>query len=266
MKNYHETFQKLKSRKEGALMPFTVIGYPNYSASLKIALAMVSAGADMLELGLPFSDPIADGPTIQAANNEALANGMNTDKVFGFVRELRKKTDVPIGLLAYYNLIYQRGTEKFYRDARESGVNSVLIADMPVEEFDEVMNHSKKNNIDAVLMASPLSGSKRIKKIAEMSTGFIYAVSRLGVTGARAGLDKTAVELIKKIRKATDKPICLGFGISRPENVQAAINAGADGAIVGSAVIDLIRKCKGEREMLAQLSDYISSLKKATLK
>ena len=265
MKSYKEAFEELKIKNEGALAAFTVIGDPNYKTSLEIAKKIIDAGADMLELGLPFSDPIADGPTIQAADMRALKSGINTDKVFEFVKELRKNTDVPIGFLCYYNLIYQRGIEKFYSDAKKAGVNSILIADMPIEEYSAVHSCAKNNKLDSVLMISQLTNNKRIKKIAENASGFIYAVSRLGVTGAKSSLEESTLSLIKRIRQFTSKPVCVGFGISKPEHVKSVIKAGANGAIVGSAIVDLIAKnINNKNKMLNKIYDYVKEMKDAT--
>ena len=265
MISYKEAFRSLKNKKEGALVCFIVIGDPDYETSLKIAKTIVNAGADILELGLPFSDPIADGPSIQAADIRALNNGMNTDKVFEYIKELRKFTDVPIGLLSYYNLIYQYGMQKFYEKAFIMGVNSILVADMPIEESDSAVAHSEKNKIDTAFMISPITGNKRIKEITDKVTGFIYAVSRLGITGARRDLEKSTLNFIRRIRQFTNKPICVGFGISRPQHVRDIIKAGADGAIVGSAIVDIIaRNLQNKDKMLKEIKIYVNQLKSAT--
>ena len=261
MKTYKETFDKLKKKNEGALVAFTVIGYPDYETSLDIVKEIINAGADILELGIPFSDPIADGPSIQAASEKALRNGINTDDAFEFANELRDYTEIPIGFLSYFNLIYQRGIEKFYSDAKKSKVNSVLIADLPIEEY----NSFEKNNIDTVFMITQLTPEKRIKEISALTTGFIYAVSRLGVTGAKSSLDKSALDLIKRIKKISNKPVCAGFGISSPHHVENIIKSGADGAIVGSAIIDIIAKnINNKVKMLDGVGYFVKELKKAS--
>ena len=265
MKTYKQVFNELKNKNEGALVAFTVIGDPDYETSLDIIKKIIDSGADILELGLPFSDPIADGPTIQAADIRALSKGMNTDKVFEFVKELREYTDVPIGFLCYYNLIYQRGIGKFYSDCKNYGINSVLIADVPVEESSEILNHARNNNIETVFMVTPLTNNDRIKKIASNTTGFIYVVSRLGVTGVRDSLEESTLDLIKRIKKFTDMPLCVGFGISNPKHVKSVIKGGANGAIVGSAIIELIAKNINNKEkMLNDIGAYIKTMKDAT--
>ena len=265
MKTYKEVFNDLRNKNQGALVAFIVIGDPDYDTSLRISRKIIDAGADILELGIPFSDPIADGHTIQEADIRALDNGMNTDKVFGFIKELRKYTDVPIGVLCYYNLVYQRTT--FYSDAGKAGVNSILIADVPIEEYGGVLQQSKKNKLDTVLMISPLTSDSRIKKIVSSVTGFVYVVSRLGVTGAKSDLQESTLRLVKRIKKFSDKPLCVGFGISKPEHVKAVVKAGADGAIVGSAIVEFIGKnLKDKKKMLGEIQSYVKEMKNATKK
>lgn len=262
MKSYEEVFGNLKRKNEGALITFIVIGDPDYKTSLKIA-KKIADGADMLELGLPFSDPIADGPSIQAADIRALNSGMNTKKIFEFIKELRNDTDIPIGLLSYFNLIYQYGTKKFYSDAKKAGVNSILVADMPIEEYNSISAYAN-NGLDSVFMVSPLTSNNRIKQIAKNTTGFVYVVSRLGVTGARKDLKKSTLSLIRRIMQFADRPLCVGFGISSPTHVRNVIEAGADGAIVGSAIVDLIAKnLKNRKKMLDEVYRYVKKMKEA---
>ncbi|MFH1849595.1 MAG: tryptophan synthase subunit alpha [archaeon] len=256
MKRIKKTFQNLKKSGRGALIPFTVIGYPDYGKSLEVVKTLARS-ADMLELGLAFSDPIADGPTIQEADRVALQGGINTDLAFRFIAEVRRFTQIPIGLLVYANLIFQRGIGMFYSDAAKAGVDSVLVADLPVEESDEYVKAAEKAGVDTVFIISPLTDEARMKMILEKTTGFAYLVSRLGVTGAKASLHKSALELIRRARKHTVLPICVGFGISRPEHVRSVLAAGADGAIVGSAVVDRIRND-------AEMEKYLKELKAAT--
>ena len=265
MASYKETFSQLKKKKQGALAAFTVIGDPDYQTSLDIVKKIIDSGADILELGLPFSDPIADGPTIQAADMRALESGMDTDKAFEFLKEIRKYNGrIPIGLLVYGNLILQRGIDVFYKDAAKSGVNSVLAADIPIEESDEYIKSAKQNNIDTVFIVSPLTSDERIKKIADKTTGFVYAVSRLGVTGARATLENSTLEMVKRIKKYTKNPLCVGFGISKPEHVKDVIKAGADGVIVGSSIVSLIGQNPGKKnEILQKIESYIKAMKLA---
>jgi tryptophan synthase alpha chain len=263
--NYQEAFANLKKKNEKALIPFVVAGDPDYETSLKVIKTIVESGADILELGFPFSDPVADGPTIQLADQRALNKGMNTDKCFQLIKDIRKFSQIPIGLLIYANLIYQRGIYDFYREASESGVNSVLIADLSVEESDTFTKAAKENSVDTVFIVSPLTEENRLKTILNKITGFVYLVSRTGVTGARNDLQKSTIELIKRVRHETNLPICVGFGISKPEHVRAISEAGADGAIVGSAIVKIIESnLDNESKMLRELRDYIKKMKAAT--
>ena len=263
--SYKKTFNKLKKNKEKALVPFVVIGDPDYNTSLKIVKTIVESGADVLELGFPFSDPIADGPTIQAADVRSLKKCINTDKNFKFIKEIRKFTDIPIGLLVYYNLIYQRGISKFFYDCKLAGITSVLAADVPVEEADDIMQTARKHKIDTVFIVSPLTDNKRLKIILKKCKGFVYIVARLGVTGAREDMQESTLKLVKRVKKQTKLPLCVGFGISKPEHVKAVCKAGADGAIVGSAIVKIIEKnLKNKKEMLKKVETFIKELKEAT--
>jgi|TARA_B100001971_G_scaffold194166_1_gene199891 tryptophan synthase alpha chain len=266
MKTYNQVFSKLKRKKERALVAFTVIGDPNYKTSLEIVKKIIDSGADILELGLPFSDPIADGPTIQAADNRALKNKFNTDKAFQFIKSIREyNNEIPIGLLVYGNLVFQRGIKKFYSDTSKAGINSVLIADVPPEEADEYAKAARKHKIDTVFIVSPLTSNERLKKIDKKIRGFVYVVSRLGVTGAKASLKESTLDLVRRVRKFTKKPLCVGFGISKPEHVKSVIKAGADGAIVGSAIVDLIEKnINNKKRMLDKIGNYVKNMKNAT--
>lgn len=262
---YENKFEELKRNNEGALIPFVVIGDPDYETSLEIVKSLVKSGADILELGLAFSDPIADGPTIQLADKRVLDKKINTDRVFDFIKEVREFTDIPIGLLVYYNLVYQRGIEKFYIDANNAGVDSILIADMPIEEAEQVVRISEENQIGQIFIVSPLTSKERLVEIAKKGRGFIYVVSRLGVTGVRDDMQQGTIELLKRIRPHTNLKLCVGFGISKPEHVKAVLNAGADGAITGSAIVKIIENNLGNKEkMLQEICNFIKEMKEAT--
>ena len=263
--SYTKTFKKLKKKKEKALVPFVVIGDPDYATSLKIVETIIEADANILELGFPFSDPIADGPTIQGADVRSLKKGINTDKCFRFIKKIREFSEIPIGLLVYYNLIYQRGINKFFYDCKIAGVTSVLAADVPAEEANEIIVAARKNKIDTVFIVSPLTDNNRLKLILKKCRGFIYIVSRLGVTGAREDLQKGTLKLLKRIRPKTKLPLCVGFGISKPEHVKAVCKAGADGVIVGSAIIRIIEKnLNNKKRILYKIKAYVKEMKEAT--
>ena len=261
MKTYKEVFSGLKG---AALIPFFVIGDPDFDTSLAIVKTAIDAGADVLELGIPFSDPIADGPTIQKADIRALTAGMNVQKAREFIEKVKEYKDIPIGLLMYYNLIYQYGTEKFFRDFHAAGVNSVLVADLSIDDADEITGPAASAGLDTVFMVTPNTDPERMKLIASKTTGFIYTVSLLGVTGSREELSDTVEGLVGKLKKLTSIPVCVGFGISKPEHAAAVASAGADGVIIGSKIVELIEKNLGNREkILAEISTFLSDVKNA---
>ena len=237
MKTYKQTFAELNRT---ALIPFFVIGDPDFDTSLDIVKAAIDAGADILELGIPFSDPIADGPTIQKADIRAARAGMTVKKALDFIKKVKAHKDIPIGLLLYYNLVYQYGTAKFFTDFHKAGVNSVLIADLSVDDADEIAIPAKNANMETVFMVTPNSDTEKMQNVASKTTGFIYTVSLLGVTGGRDQLSDTIEDMIKKLKSLTSVPICVGFGISKPEHAAAVAAAGADGVIIGSRLVKII--------------------------
>jgi tryptophan synthase alpha chain len=261
MRTYKEVFADLN---RAAVIPFFVIGDPDYKTSLAIVKTAIDAGADVLELGIPFSDPIADGPTIQKADVRSLKHGMTVKKALEFIKEIKKHKDIPIGLLMYYNLVYQYGTEKFFRDFHKAGVNSVLVADLSIDDADEIIGPAEQAGLDTVFMVTPNTGRQRLKLIASKTTGFIYAVSLLGVTGARSKLSGSVKELVSRIKKETSVPVCVGFGISRPEHAAEVAKAGADGVIIGSKIVGLIEEnLKNKKKCLSEISKFIQKVKSA---
>ena len=266
MDRYLKKFSRLKKNKEKALVPFVVVGDPDYVTSLDIVKTIIRSGADILELGFTFSEPIADGPTIQAAGIRALGSGINVDKSFDFIRLIRGFDDtIPIGILIYANLVFQRGIDIFYEDAAKAGIDSVLIADLPIEEALPYVKAARKNKVDTVFIVSPLTSNERLMAIIEKVKGFVYVVSRLGVTGARQDLQGSTLDLLKRIRPQTRLPLCVGFGISRPEHVKYVVDAGADGAIVGSAIVKIIENnLNNKKLMLNHIGSFVKELKQAT--
>jgi tryptophan synthase alpha chain len=261
MKSYRDVFAH---RDQAALIPFFVLGDPDYETSLAVLKAAIDAGADILELGIPFSDPIADGPTIQKADIRALAAGMTCPRALDLIRAVKDYADIPVGLLMYYNLICHYGPDRFYRDAAAAGVNSVLVADVNVDDAEEVAVPARAAGLDTVFMATPVSTAERIDKVAAASTGFIYTVSLLGVTGARSELSDTIAGLVQRIKAATDVPVCVGFGISKPEHAAAVADAGADGVIIGSRIVRMIEEHLGDpARMTAQIGGFIREVKAA---
>ncbi len=259
MKSYKQIFSELD---RAALIPFFVIGDPDFDTSFEIVKTAIDAGADILELGVAFSDPIADGPTIQKADIRARSAGMNVKKAMEFIKKVKAYKDIPIGLLMYYNLIYQYGAEKFFADFHEAGVNSVLVADLSIDDADEIMEPAASAGLDTVFMVTPNTETERMKLIASKTTGFIYTVSLLGVTGSREKLSEQVEGLIAKLKKLTGVPVCVGFGISKPENAAKVAAAGADGVIIGSKIVKIIEENLGNKEKtLAEISTFIKEVK-----
>ncbi|MFH1591071.1 MAG: tryptophan synthase subunit alpha [archaeon] len=252
-----------RSADRAAFMPFAVLGFPDRKRSIDMIRRMIDSGADMLELGFPFSDPIADGPTIQHADTAALDAGITVADCFSMITDIRELTDVPIGLLVYANLVYQRGIDAFCEDCASAGVNSVLIPDMPVEEADAFVAAAKANGLDTVFIVTELTTPRRLSSIIDSTTGFIYIVSAVGVTGARTELSAGIAGMLTGLRKKTDLPLCVGFGISKPEHAKSMTAAGADGVICGSAIIDLMGQQSSDKKAL---ESFIIKMKKACVR
>jgi tryptophan synthase alpha chain len=261
MKTYKEVFSELD---RAALIPFFVIGDPDFDTSLEIVKTAIDSGADILELGIPFSDPIADGPTIQKADIRAQRGGMNLSKALDFIGKVKDYKDIPIGLLMYYNLIYQYGAEKFFADFHEAGVNSVLVADLSVDDSDEIIPAANKAGLDTVFMVTPNTDTERMKLIASKTTGFIYTVSLLGVTGSREELSGAVESLVGKLKKLTDVPVCVGFGISKSKHAATVASAGADGVIIGSKIVSLIEdNLQNTQKMHDEISAFLKDVKRS---
>jgi len=259
MTTYKETFAKLDRT---ALIPFFVIGDPDFETSLSVVKAAIGAGADVLELGIPFSDPIADGPTIQKADIRALGAGITVKKALDFIKQVTNYKPIPIGLLVYYNLVYQYGTEKFLKDFRTAGGSSVLVADLSIDDADEIANPAKEAGLETVFMVTPVTPDERAKRIAEKTTGFIYTVSLLGVTGARASLSDTLKPLVTRLKALTDVPVCVGFGVSTPEHAEEIASTGADGVIIGSKIVKMIEdNLNDKQKMQTEIADFIAQVK-----
>lgn len=262
MRSYREVFSELSNQKRAALIPFFVVGDPDFDTSLALVKAAIDAGADVLELGIPFSDPIADGPTIQKADIRAVASGMNVHKALDFIRQVKAYKDVPIGLLMYYNLICHYGIDTFFQESHTAGVNSVLVADLSIDDADEVLGPAGAAGLDSVFMVTPNTTPQRMQRIASKTTGFIYTVSLLGVTGSRNALSEAVDGLVSQLKRLTDVPVCVGFGISTPKHARAVADAGADGVIIGSRIVGMIEANLGNRaKMIAEITDFLAEVK-----
>lgn len=268
MSKIEQKFIELEKKNEKALIPFITLGDPSPEFSLKIVRTLVDSGADIIELGIPFSDPIADGPTIQASSMRSLANGMTPDLAFNLVKEIRGFTNIPLVFLTYYNIVFQRGVNRFFHDCSECGIDGVIIPDLPVEEAALALEASRKTNVDLIFIVTPATSESRLSKILQVARGFVYVVSLFGVTGARKKLSEITLETLKKIKPYTKGkiPVSVGFGISKPEHVKELILAGADGAIVGSAIIDILAKnLKHEKVVIEKIGKYVQIMKEMTI-
>jgi len=242
-----------------ALVAYLTCGDPDLRVTREVALAAIDAGAEVIELGVPFSDPVADGPVIQRASERALKNGVALSDVLKVSAEIRRESDAGLIVFSYFNPILRMGMENFATRAAAAGVDGALITDLPVEEADEYLRHMRNRNLATVFLAAPTSTDPRLRHIAQLSTGFVYAVSRTGITGARKELPEDAEKLVQRLRKFTKLPIAVGFGISAPEQF-AAVGKFADAAVVGSAIVQTIESNPGtEAEAVAEFIKQLSA-------
>ena len=255
-----QKFQELKESKKKAFIVFITAGDPNLKATRDLVLALEKNGADIIELGVPFSDPLADGPTIQAASQRSLKNNVNLNKILNLVAEIRKSSQIPIALMSYYNPIFKFGEKKFIEQAVSRGVDGVIVPDLPLEEGKELSLLAKRNGVVNILFLSLTTTVKRMKRIVDAASGFIYFVSLTGTTGARESIPLEVIQKIKAVKKLTDKPVCVGFGISTPEHVRL-MNQAADGVIVGSAVVNQIHANAADSDLISRVSDFVKNLK-----
>ena len=258
-------FLELQAKNEKALITYLVAGYPNESGTLSAVRGVIKGGADIIELGLPFSDPLADGPVIQNATHLALENGICTAKFFSIVKKIRKETNLPLILMTYTNLLYRQGYDKFIAHAKKAGIDGFILPDMPVEESRQYLNAIHKYKADAIFLASPNTSKERIKKIIRASSGFLYLVSVYGTTGAQQKIKQYTVNAIKNAKRISNGkiPIAVGFGISNPMQARNFIKIGADAVIVGSAFLRLIDGLKA-KEIESRVERFTRSLKEST--
>lgn len=254
---------KIKSAFENgkAFIPFITCGDPDLDTTIEIVRSAAENGADLIELGIPFSDPTAEGPVIQGANIRALAGGVTTDKIFDMVRTLRKDVTTPMVFMTYANVVFSYGAEKFISSCREIGIDGLILPDLPFEEKDEFLPICEKYDVDLISLIAPTS-DKRVEMISREAKGFIYIVSSLGVTGTRNEISTDLSSLVAMVRKNTDVPCAIGFGISTPEQA-SKMAAVSDGAIVGSAIIKIIEKYG--KDAAKPVGEYVKSMKQAVL-
>jgi len=253
-------FRQLKKSGGKAFIAFITAGYPDLETTYKLILEFSRIGVDILELGVPFSDPIADGPVIQEASQAALKAKVNLKDILRLVRRVRRKTGIPICLMTYYNPVYCFGEAKFVKDASGSGVDGLIIPDLPPEEAGSLLGCARRCGLDTIFFISPTSSDKHIRLISKASGGFIYYVSLTGTTGARSSIAQDFLKNLQNIKKITSKPVCAGFGISTPQQVKYVCGI-ADGAIIGSAIVKKIRENLKRRDLVKRVGRYVNYLK-----
>jgi tryptophan synthase alpha chain len=264
MTRISEKFAELSSRNEHALIGYAVAGYPDYDASFAVVKAMVEGGVDIIELGIPFSDPIADGPTIQKASYQALQGGVTPNRALQLARKINDSLETPLAIMTYCNLLYKPGFDNFLRSAGASGIDGVIIPDLTVEESADLKKHASKYDIDTIFLASPNTSNVRLKAIVKATSGFVYLVSIFGTTGERKEFENYTAEAIKHVKGFCKGkvPLAVGFGVSRSEHVKFMLDAGADAVIVGSAFVSMIEP--SGNKIMEKLRDLATSLKNAT--
>jgi tryptophan synthase alpha chain len=242
-----------------AFIPFITAGDPSLAVTEKLVLEMAKAGADLIEIGIPFSDPVAEGPVIQAADHRALTGGATTDRIFTMMKNIRKSCHVPVAFMTYVNPIFSYGTERFMENCQEAGIDAVIVPDVPYEEKDELQPACEKYGVGLISMIAPTS-RERIRRIAREAQGFIYCVSSMGVTGVRQEISDEVAEMIRSVKAVKEIPCAVGFGISTPEQA-ARLAAVADGVIVGSAIVKIVEQYGAG--CVPYVADYVRSMKKA---
>jgi tryptophan synthase alpha chain len=261
-----KVFERLKTRREGALIGYITAGDPEPCCTPLIAEAMIKGGVDILELGLPFSDPIADGPTIQAASMRALKAGTTPKMVLAMSREIKSKNDVPIVIMTYYNPIFRMNLKRFFGFAKDCLVDGMIVPDLPLEESDEYQRVAKDFGIDTIFLAAPSTSAERLRRIVASSSGFLYLVSHFGVTGEQERVEDSTMQLVRDVLPFTEGhvPLAVGFGISKPEHARSIIKAGADAVIVGSAFVNVVQKNIGDIDRtVSEIGEVARKLKAA---
>ena len=244
-----------------ALVSFITSGDPSPEATVRFLRAL-EINSDILELGVPFSDSMADGSTIQRANHRALKAGMKLSKVFDIVEEFKEGSDTPLVLMTYYNPVYVKGEEYFIERANEAGVDGLIVVDLPVEEADNYCKRCWENNVDTIFLAAPNTSDLRLKRVDDVSSGFVYLVSRYGTTGERDDVSELSTDFLKRAKCVCGKPLCVGFGISREDHVRKLVENGANGVVVGSSLVNIIEKHGDSRNTVNKLIKKTEELKK----
>jgi tryptophan synthase alpha chain len=266
MSRIEKRFAQLKADKRAGLVAYVTAGDPNAETGYEILKGLPAAGADLIELGMPFTDPMADGPSVQLAGQRALKAGITVDATFDMVRRFRKEVsdDTPILLMGYYNLVYQRGVERFCQDAAAAGVDGFILVDLPPEEAEALKPHAVANGLDTVLLTAPTTDDKRLPAVLKFSSGFVYFVSVLGITGTKSATEESVRSHVERIKRHTRLPVGVGFGIKTPEQA-AAVARHADAAVVGSAIVDQVKVAldahgKPKPDLVPNLLAFVKSL------
>jgi len=266
MSRIEKRFAQLKADKRAGLVAYISAGDPNPTLGYEILKGLPAAGADLIELGMPFTDPMADGPSVQLAGQRALKAGITVNATFDMVRRFRKEVDdtTPIVLMGYYNLVYQRGVEKFCKDAATAGVDGFILVDLPPEEAEALKKHAVPNGLDTILLTAPTTDDKRLPAVLKFSSGFVYFVSVLGITGTKSASEETVRSHVERIKRHTRLPVGVGFGIKTPEQA-AAVARHADAAVVGSAIVDQVKVAidadgKPKADLVPNLLAFVKSL------
>ena len=266
MTRIKEKFAELERKKEKALISYIMAGFQNEKTTISTVRGLIKGGVDIIELGFPFSDPLADGPVIQNASTISLEKGTKIAKFFTLVKKIRKETDIPLILMTYTNILYHKGYAKFISEAKKAGIDGFILPDMSIEESKEYLE-AAKNKADTIFLISPNTSNIRIQKISKASSGFLYLVAVFGTTGVKTGIKKYTLDAIKQVKKQTKGkiPIGIGFGVSTPDDVKKYIKAGADAVIVGSAYLKLIEKTP-QNKLESKIASFTKSLKKQTIR
>ena len=265
MSRIDKKFEELSSKNEKALIAYIMAGYPNEKATLSSVKGLIKGGVDIIELGFPFSDPLADGPIIQNASTISLAGGTKIDGFFKLVKKIRKETDIPLVLMTYTNILYHKGYSKFISGAKKAGIDGFILPDMSIEESSNYVKAAKTKKEDVIFLISPNTSKKRIQKIAKASSGFLYLVAIYGTTGMKTGIKNYTVKAIRDVKKLVNGkiPVGVGFGVSSPQDVKKYVKIGADAVIVGSAFLRLIEKTPSNK-LEQKISSFAKSLKRQT--
>jgi len=265
MSRIQDKFKEIYSKNEKALIGYLMTGYPNEKDTISAIHGLIKGGVDIIELGFPFSDPLADGPVIQNASTVSLNKGTKLDKFFKILKQVRHETKIPLVLMTYTNILYSHGYKKFLSKAKSLGIDGIILPDMSIEESSEYIKAARKNHIDTIFLVSPNTSKERIKKIAKAATGFLYLVSMYGTTGMQGKIQKYTIDAVKNTKKIVNGeiPVGVGFGVSSASDVKRFVSLGADAVIVGSAFLRLIENTRSNK-IESRLASFTRQLKQAT--